>query len=162
MSAHLWTFAMKSFIRIIFLSIMNMSQSLSTQTFIFFSCLLKTQLMLRKCQILKNISSFFDDAIDDSITRNEKKIEKWNDHFIDEIYCIHCLNFWRDDNTFFWLHLWRHAFSSCISSNEHEMYCWMKIRFCIFDKLFSFAKYLCRRDILWQNLLSIFIYFSYF
>ena len=46
---------------------------MSTQTFIFFSYLLKAQLILRKCQLLKNISSFYDDANDDFITRNEKR-----------------------------------------------------------------------------------------
>ena len=49
-----------------------MSQSLSTQTFFF--NLLKTQLILKKCQFLKNISSFFDDVVDDFTTRNEKKM----------------------------------------------------------------------------------------
>ena len=29
--------------------------------------------MLKKCQFLKNISSLFDNAIDDFIIRNEKK-----------------------------------------------------------------------------------------
>ena len=40
-----------------------------------FFCLLKTQLMLRKCQVLKNILSFFDDVANDFIIDNEKKMK---------------------------------------------------------------------------------------
>ena len=32
--------------------------------------------MLKKCQFLRNNSSFFDDVANDFITRNEKKNEK--------------------------------------------------------------------------------------